>query len=279
MDTLRLLYEVERVPEERRFEVGRWRVDVNAGLHLVALEGHPSDLGLASGSEVVEAGQEGRELVRDHFGLVAERGVSRLDVTTTRRFERPAEARAFLQGMAALELPRCEAVRRGTPVHSIGWVHASGRRILGRCYDKGLERGGTPFESIRFEDQGRFSSSAGRPPVEVAAEAEFQRRRLVQRFGPMARSLKGVKAMTVPVLARSIAEEVEFGYRSAAEAKELLGSLVLLRSGARSCVPRRTRYRWEARLREAGFVAVDDWQESVEVDLGAELDAALEELA
>lgn len=276
---MRVLFDVERVPSERG-RLGRWIVDPRPALGLVALEGHPCDAGaaLASTREVLQAGEELRELVADHFGLRRDRGVSRLDVTTTRRFEQEAEARAFLAGMAALELPRCEAVRRGTPVRSVAWVHARGRRILGRCYDKGLERGGAPFESIRFEDQGRFSSSGGRPPVEVAAEPEFQRRRLVQRFGSMARSLRGVKAMTVPVLALRIAEEVQYGYRPAAEAKELVGSLVLLRSGARDAVAARTRRRWESRLREAGFVAVDEWQEVAEVDLGEHLAAALEEL-
>lgn len=278
VDTLRLLFEVERLPEERLGDVDGWRVDVNAGLGLVAFEGHPTPGALAAPAEVLRAGEWVRERADELFGVRRDRGVSRLDVTTTRPFERSVDARAFLAGMAAIELPRCESIRRGSPVHSIGWAHASGRRLLARCYDKGLERGGSAFESIRFEDQGRFSSSVGRPVIEQAADPEFQRRRLVQRFAPMARATRGVKAMTVPVLARAIAEEVEYGYRTAAQAKELLGSLVLLRSGAREAVPRATRYRWEARLREAGFVGVDEWQESAEVDLGAELDAALEEL-
>jgi hypothetical protein len=244
----------------------------------VAVEGHPLSGGLASPAEVAAAGEHVRELVRDHFGLRQERGVSRLDVTTTRTFSVSAEARAFLAGMAALELPRCETTRRGTPAHSVAWTHASGRRILARCYDKGLERGGEAFEHVRLEDQGRFSSSGGRPTVERAAEASFQRDRLVRRFGPMAKAVRGVKAMTVPVLVKAIADEVQLGYRSPREGRDLIGSLLLFSAGVRPSRGDATLYRWRRRLAEEGFVAVEDWQEAAEVDLGRELEAALEEI-
>jgi hypothetical protein len=94
----------------------------------------------------------------------------------------------------------------------------------------------------------------------------------------MRKAVDGVKAASFPVVAQSIADEVKYGYRSASEGRQLAGTMVLLRGGAGEAIPRSTRYRWQADLREAGFVVVDDFMEAVEVDLGGELEAALEEL-
>ena len=115
-------------------------------------------------------------------------------------FVNEAEARAFLAGMAALDLPRCETIRRGRPVHSVAWAHPSGRRVLARCYDKGLERGGEPWKRVRLEEQGRFRAGA-RPPLEVVADPGFQRERFGRRFRPMAEAMQGVRAATFPVIA------------------------------------------------------------------------------
>jgi len=280
VDTLRLVFEVERQPEGFLGDLGGWRVDGYPALGLVAVEGHPLEGGLGSPDDVVRSGTAVREMVDEAFGVRRDRGVSRLDVTTTRGFRDPASGRAFLAGVAAVELPRCDAVRRGTPPHSVAWVHARGRRILARTYDKSREQGGAPWESIRLEDQGRFSSSSGRPPLEVAAEAGFQRRRLVQRFGPMAKSVQGVKAMTLPRLLQGLADEVVYGYRSASEARKLAGAVALFAGGVQPGRGDATLYRWRRELREAGLQPVGSWaDEAVEVDLGAELDAALEELS
>jgi hypothetical protein len=202
--------------------------------------------------------------------------VARLDVTTTRPFDDRGRARAFLAGMASVELPRCEAIRRGTPVHSVAWAHERGRRLLARCYDKGSEQGGEAFRSVRLEDQGRFPSGA-RPPLDVAADVEFQRARLVRRFGAMRKAVDGVRAASFPVVAQAIADEVKYGYRSAREAERMAGALVLLNGGADEGYARATLYRRRAELREAGFVVVPDFMEPVEVDLADELDAALAE--
>jgi hypothetical protein len=219
-----------------------------------------------------------RGLIDDRVGVVEERGVGRLDVTTTRAFATEGEGRAFLGGMAALELPRCDAVRRGSPPHSVAWVHREGRRILGRAYDKGRQLGGESNESIRLETQERWNASRGRPPIEVAADPEYQRAKLVGRFAPMRAAARGVRAASFPVIARAIADEVRYGYRESREAERLVGSLVLLSNGAGEGYARATRYRRQAELREAGFVVVEDWMDPVEVNLGDELDRALEEL-
>jgi hypothetical protein len=277
VDTLRLLFETDRYVDGI-VELDGWKVASIPALGLTAIEGHPSPGALASSSEVVTAGARVRELVDDHLGVRRDRGVARLDVTTTRRTRTELHGRALIAGMAAVELPRCEATRRGTPVHSIAWTHAKGRRILGRCYDKGLERGGEPWRSVRLEDQGRFPSGR-RPVLDEAASAEFQRRRLLARFEPMRKAVSGVKAASFPVVAKAIADEVRYGYRPAREAERLAGALVLLTGGASEGYARATMYRRRRELREAGFVVVDDFMEPVEVDLADELGAALEELA
>lgn len=277
VDTLRLLFETRKYVDGIA-EVDGWRLGSIPALGLTWAEGHPSPGALATSQEVVQTAARVREAVDGTFGVLRDRGVARVDVTTTRPFDRTAMGRAFLAGMAAVELSRCEAVRRGSPVHSVAWVYERGRRILARCYDKGLERGGESFRFVRLEDQGRFPSGR-RPVIDEAASPEFQRQRLVARFGPMRRSVDGVRAASFPVVAQAIADEVKYGYRSATEARKLAGSLVLLHGGAHEGIARRTRYRWRAQLRDAGFVVVDDFMESVEVDLGEQLDAALEELS
>lgn len=277
VDTLRLLFETTDFGD-RAFELDEaegWRFGAIPALGLTWAEGHPAPGQLASSAAIETAAAHVRELVDERFGVRADRGVARLDSTATHVFERDTEARAFLTGMAALQLPRCETTRRGHPVHSVSWTHAQGARKLARCYDKGLERGGDPWRHARMEDQRRFPSGA-RPIMEAVAEPGYARGRFEARFGPIRKAVDGVKAATFPVVAQAIADEVRYGYRSPAEARQLAGSLVLFSGGVTDEIPRSTRYRWRAELREAGFVVVDDLAEAVEVNLGEVLEAALE---
>jgi hypothetical protein len=145
-------------------------------------------------------------------------------------FERPGEARAFLTGMAAVQLPRCQTTRRGHPVHSVSWTHALGARKLARCYDKGLERGGEAFKLGRLEDQRRYASGA-RPPADVVADPDYLRGRFEARFGPIRKAVDGVRAASFPVIAQALADEVKYGYRQPLEAERLAGSLIILSGG------------------------------------------------
>jgi hypothetical protein len=281
VDTLRLLFET-RARGERAFELDAlpgWRLGSIAALGLTWAEGHPVAGALARPSEVATAAAHVTKLVDDHLGVVKERGCARLDSTATYRFERPQEARAFLAGMAAVDLPRCETTRRGHPVHSISWTHSTGARKLARCYDKGLERGGEAWALGRLEDQRRYGS-AGRPPAEVVSEPGYARGRFEARFGPIRKAVDGVKAATFPVVAQALADEVKYGYRDRREAERLAGSLVLLTGGVgrgeRDTSQRRWFDRRKAELRGAGFVVVDDLAEVVEVNLGDVVTAALE---
>jgi hypothetical protein len=277
VDTMRLLFET-RDFGPRSFELEQlegWKLGTIPALGLIWAEGHPAPGGLASPRQLSEAGLAVREQIDDHFGVVRDRGCARLDSTATTRFARPAEARAFLAGMAAVDLPRTETTRRGHPVHSVSWTHPNGARKLGRCYDKGLERGGEAWELARLEDQRRFASG-GRPPAEVVSEPGYARSRFEARFGPIRKAVDGVKAASFPVVAQALADEVRYGYRDVLEAERLAGSLVLLTGGAQEAYARPTYYRRRAELRDAGFVVVDDLVEHVEVNLGDVVEASLE---
>jgi hypothetical protein len=281
VDTMRLLFETDRYVDGVVELVDGWRAGSIPALGLTWAEGHPAPGALAGPLDVLSSGEHVRAIVDDTLGVRRDRGVARLDVTTTRAMRNELRGRAFVAGMASVELPRCEAIRRGTPVHSIGWAHERGRRLLARCYDKGLERGGDPWRSVRLEDQGRFPSGR-RPPLDEAASSDFQRRRLLARFAPMRKSVDGVRAASFPVLAKAIADEARYGYRSISEARKLAGSLVLFAGGVRperGAAGRSSLYRWRSELRDAGFVVVDDFMEPVDVELGQELEQALEELA
>jgi hypothetical protein len=280
VDTLRLLYETQTFGD-RSFaidEVPGWTFGAIPELALTWAEGHPTPGVLASAADVEAAAGRVREAVDGNFGVLKDRGVSRSDQTVTAEFRRPQEARAFLAGMASVQLPRCETTRRGHPVHSVSWTHAAGRRKLARCYDKGSEQGGESFRFGRLEDQRRYPSGH-RPPVGVVAEAQYLRGRFEARFGPVRKAVDGVKAATFPVVAQALADEVRYGYRDLAEAERLAGALVLLTGGAGDTYKaerRATYYRRRAELREAGFVVVDDLAEAVEVDLAEVVEAALE---
>jgi hypothetical protein len=279
VDTLRLLFDTHAFVDGPRpvelLGLDGWRVGSIPALGLTWAEGHPTPGALASGSEVATAAATVRDVVDQHLGVMRDRGVARSDQTVNLPFNRPQDTRAFLAGMAATHLPRCETTRRGHPVHSISWTHATGRRILARCYDKGMEQGGEAFKFGRLEDQRRYSSGH-RPSVEDVADPEYLRERFVSRFGPIRKAVDGVKAATFPVIAQALADEARYGYRDWREAERLAGALVLLSGGGAEAYSRPTYYRRKAELREAGYVVVDDLAEVVEVNLAECVDAAME---
>ncbi len=276
MDTLRLLYETRHYGE-RRFEIEQlqgWKFGAIPALGLTWAEGHPVVDELAGPEQVAQAAETVRGVLDDHYGVIADRGCSRIDSTVTQRFHRPAEARAFLAGMAAVDLPRTETTRRGHPVHSISWTHPNGARKLARCYDKGVERGGEAWEAVRLEDQRRFGSG-GRPTTNAITEAGYARSKFAARFGPIRKAVEGVKAATFPVIAQELADQARYGYRTTREVERLAGALVILNGGAAEAYKSATRTRRRRELREAGFVVVDDLVEHVEVNLGDVVEAAL----
>lgn len=275
-DTLRLLFEVERVPDRHVFEVGEsWHGEAFPALHLVAVEGNPEGGALWSPREVVGEGLRVRELIDATFGVRADRGVSRADFTTSRQYV-PTRGRALLAGLAALQFPRLERTARGAPVHSVWWTGEKSRAIRSRAYCESFKvESREPFERVRLEDQRRFQNGQ-RPALEVAADPDFQRDKFQRRFEPMRKAVQGVKAATFPVVAQALADEARYGYRSPQEVERLAGALVILSGGGGEAYGPRTLRRRRAELREAGYVVVDGFLESVEIDLGEELEAAVE---
>jgi hypothetical protein len=264
---------LEAHPDKPVFDVGRYKGQWFAGHGVLALEGHPSANGLAKPWGLEDAYQDVISVLRE-WGHVPTRfaGVARLDSTATLRMG-SHEGQAVLAGMAALDVPACHPVVRGKPAHSVGYVHAKGRRILGRAYDKGREAGiAGPFELIRLEDQ--YRPASGARPGREQFHAAYVRGRFHRRFMPLYRSARGVKVTGLPVIAREVAERIQAGELETRRAERMMGSLLLLSAGAP--YSRSTYYKRRAELRDNGYVLADNFFTPVEVDLGAVLEAALE---
>lgn len=221
----------------------------------------------------------GPGFVRHERGGVGFGGVRRLDSTLDISFRDPAEGLAVLAGVAALPLPRMktQVIREvgGRRVETVYFRGTSGKRVLGRWYDKGFESGnfGRGLR-IRPEDQRRFPKEA-RLDVESIAGSGYVRDAFVRRFEPLWRASKGVKVAGSIELANRLRELVEEGELSPAEAKSMAGYLVLEQAEA-NLQSRATRYRDRARCRDHGLVLADGVLDEVEVDLGEVLEQALD---
>jgi hypothetical protein len=244
-------------------------------LGVVWAEGRPGDGVLATAAQVQAASERVESLVDERFGVREARGVSRSDQTVTMRFVHEQECRAFLAGMAAVSMPRCETTRRGAPVHSVWWTDPRGARIQKRVYDKGHEQGGERARDARLEDQRRYPSGR-RPYIEAVADPDFLRGRFEASFGPVRKAVSGMTAVTFPVLEQTLADEFRYGFRDQREFERLAGAVVALKGGASEAYSRRTFYRRRAELREAGYVVVDDLAEAVSVNLGEVVESAIE---
>lgn len=206
-------------------------------------------------------------------------GVRRLDSTVDVAFDDPAEGLAVLAGVAALPLPRMktQVLREvgGSRVETVYFRGSSGKRVLGRWYDKGIEAGTAKRGMlVRPEDQRRFPKEA-RLDVESIATSSYVRDAFVRRFEPLWRASKGVKVAGSIELARRLKELVEDGELSASEAKAMAGHLLLEQADA-NLQSRATRFRDRAKCRDHGLVLADGVLDEVEVDLGDVLEHALD---
>jgi hypothetical protein len=233
------------------------------GLRMLWIEGHPSVEGLADPT-ALEASQELLLEELDLAGLDRGRdaGIARLDATVTLSCER-AEGLATLAGMASLDVPRMKPAVYGKPAQTVYLQGERSSRVFARVYDKGVQTGlSAPGELVRFEDQRRFTKETRRAVTNVEPGEDFER-----RFAAMARSAEGVRAMTVPVLSRELAERVNTGEMTSREGERLMGYVVLESAGAKR-YPRSTQKRRRRELRDRGLVVADDFYEPVAVDLG-----------
>jgi hypothetical protein len=275
VDTWRLLFRttLDRAPEMPIFDIGRYKAQWFAGHGVLALEGHPSPSGLGEPWGLEDAYQGALDDLRTWGHTpTAFAGLARLDSTVTQRMGR-GEGQAVLAGIAALDVPTCDPIVRGKPAHSVAFVHARGRRVLGRAYDKGREAGtAEAWELIRLEDQ--FRPPSGCRPGREHFHAEYVRGRFHKRFAPLHRSARGVKVTGLPVIAKDVSQRLRAGELDTRRAERMMGSLLLLAAGAP--YSRSTYYKRRAELRDSGYVIADDYFTPVEVDLAAVLEAALE---
>jgi hypothetical protein len=206
-------------------------------------------------------------------------GVRRLDSTVDLRFGSSATGLAVLSGVAAQPVGRvAKKVQRevgGNRVETVWFLGSSGRSVLGRWYDKGLESGEAVRGSwVRPEDQRRFAKEA-RVPVDVVADTSFVRDSFVRRFEPLWRASKGVFVGSYSELASRVRQLVDEGDMTPGEAKAALGHLVL-DSGGERLQSRRTWYRDRAVCRRHGLVLADCDDDRVSIDLGEVLEEALD---
>lgn len=279
------------------------RVGFFPGSRLLFAEGHPRPDGLAGADDLPTAFDlvaeglcdrgvlpppfrlrpiGGPGFVRPVVGGTGFAGIRRLDSTVDLTFDDPSEGLAALAGVAALPLPRCktQVIREvgGRRVETVYFRGSSGKRVLGRWYDKGVESGATGRGlHVRPEDQRRFGKE-GRLDLEAVASSTYVRDAFVRRFEPLWRAAKGVKVGGVMELAQRLAELQDDGEITPAEAKRIAGHLVL---DAANCHRQSQRqiYRDRASARAHGLVLADGVLDEVEVDLGDVLERALDSSA
>ena len=206
-------------------------------------------------------------------------GIRRMDSTVDLKLETGREGLALLAGVAAVPVPRTktEIVREvgGRRVETVYFRGSSGKRVLGRWYDKGVESGTAQRgRLIRPEDQRRYPK-ATRLDVEAVANSTFVRDSFVRRFEPLWRASMGVKVATATELAIRINELVEEGKLTPGEAVRAAGFLLLEQA---DCNPQkqRTRYRTRRLCADSGLVLADGVTEDVEVELDAYIERALD---
>jgi hypothetical protein len=272
------------------FKVGdNYRGQYFGEYNVLAVEGHPRPGELCPSDGLDQAYADViAELDENEIRPTGFRGVSRLDVTCTQRFVSPAEGRAVLVGLAALDVPGCKQVVYGKPVETVGIISNRGRRLLGRVYDKGIEAGWVDDgrdilkewsaqrgEFLRLEEQGRFGSQR-RPGREHLMDAGYLKTRFERRFAPLWQASKGVKVAGLPVIAEELRTRVESGEMTIRAAERAGGFLLLEMAGVSGSLAQATRYRRKRELRELGLVLADEFYEPVQVHLAEVLERALE---
>lgn len=261
------------------------RLDFWPGHRLLALEGHPAVEALGDPAELVDAREAVLRGLDDH-GLPRgdDGGIGRLDLTTTLDFGDPQRGLVFLSGLATVDVPRRQLeIRRAPgngPVQTVAFRGPSGRSILSRAYDKGVERAArgdldrsAPAGSlVRLEGQNRFARSARMRAEVFATNPETCEALFNARFAPVAASAEGLTAATTEVLVDELRERVRTGTVKPAAAERMIGFLGLQGIG----LSRATRARRRKELREHGLVLADPLSEPVSVDLAEGIEAAVE---
>jgi hypothetical protein len=284
------------------------RVGWFPGQRMVFAEGHPVQGSLAGAAELPGALARITTALADRGILVPDRryapkevftkeegwvnlpviggtgrgGIRRLDSTVDLSFDDPLRGLAALAGVAALPLPRMKTqIMReagGRRVETVYLRGYSGKNVLGRWYDKGVESGAAARGCwVRPEDQRRYRANT-RPSVEAVAGTSYVRDQFVRRFEPLWRAAKGVKVGGVLDIGKRLEELIAEGTITARQAKSMAGAMVLEAAGC-EYQSRATRMRDRARMRDHGLVLADGVLDEVEVDLGEVLEEAMDSSA
>lgn len=198
-------------------------------------------------------------------------GVARLDQTVTLRFADGREGQTFLAGMAAVDLPRTKPATYGRPPETVYLLAEKSGRKLARVYDKGLESNTAPRgELIRLENQTRYTKDK-RLPVMALQNFPIAAETFERRFAPVAESVDGLTAATLPVLVDELRDRLSDGRLSHRAVERLSGYLITGGAG----YPATTRKRRRRELRANGLVLANPLEDPIEVDLGQALEEAL----
>ncbi len=281
-------------------QVAGHRIGWNRGVGMLYAEGHPSPDGLCPAGDLPAARDVLVAAMLDRGipvppGVTADMwepgddlnrpnrqagfaGVRRLDSTMDLRCG-PAEGLAILAGVAAVirDAPRSLAqvyFAPDGPAVATVYMHGSrGGKVLGRWYDKGREAGtAQPGALIRPEDQRRFVKGTRRDVEELSAE--YVRSKFHQRFLPLWQASKGVIVAGPIVLAQQLAQRVEAGDLTPAQADDLAGFLLM--EAVQMPRPTRTRERRRAKVRELGLVVADGVLQEVEIRLDDVLEQCMD---
>jgi hypothetical protein len=250
-------------------------VGVMPGYRMMWAEGHPSQEGLASAANLAQAERTIlASLDAANLPVGRDAGVGRLDQTVTLRFDRPAEGIAFLEGVATVDVPRTKPAVYGRPAETVYLLGAASGHVMARIYDKGLESGTAERgQLIRLENQTRYSKTARMRAAMHAESPDRVAAKFASRFAPVAESLDGIHAASMPLLAEHLAAKVRAGDLTSRQAERFAGYLLL--SGTRGSMSRTTRWRRRRELRQHGLVLTNPLNDPVDVDVGAAVDAAL----
>jgi hypothetical protein len=260
----------------RHHKVGNHFVGVLRSHWMLSIEGHPAVDGLASPAALGKAEDRVLGEISDlGVPLGRDAGVGRLDQTTTLEFANPLEGRAFLEGLARVDVPRTKPAVYGRPVETVYLLGQSSGKVLARVYDKGVQTNSAePGRFVRLENQTRFTKQA-RIRAKVHSDVpEFVSEKFRRRFAPVAASCEGLHAATAPVVAERLGDLVSEGAVSYREAERMLGFLLL--QGTPGAYRRTTVWRRRRELRAHGLVLVDPIEDPIDVDLAAGVEAALE---
>nr|CRY96444.1 hypothetical protein [uncultured prokaryote] len=233
---------------------------------------------LLPASAVGDAHRAIEKAVADRWGYRGkELGVSRIDVTATLEFNRPADGWAMLRGLGALDAPRRKAAiyldQSGRRPETVYWMTGRGAKKE-RAYDKGAEAGiAAPGHLVRLEAQTRWTKQNRR--AVGAWKMEDVRSTFEQRFAPMARAAEGVKVCSEITLREQVRDMVNRDIVTPTKAQDLLGYIASESVGIHT--PARTAQRRRADLRRLGLLHALDGLESAAEPLDVPLGELLAE--